>query len=241
MQIGTDFPKIEFQLFGLDLLEPNGIIGNTLIFLLSFFFFFKVKKLKKDGDATFIKNWRLFYLTFGITFFTGGLGHLFYNYFEVAGKIPSWFISFFSPYYIEQAMITIYPNKEKQPLFRKISRLKLILFICAEAVLLINYDISHKPELGLIIPSLSSILGLVTCLGVLGLYYKKAIHRSFINLWYAMLVLLFSLLPQVFKFNIHPYWDRNDLSHFLLLFTLILYYLAIKHYHSYKVNSVTAV
>ncbi|HNS42421.1 MAG TPA: hypothetical protein PKN22_06650 [Taishania sp.] len=236
MQIGTDFPKIEFQLFGLDLLEPNGFIGNFLIFLLSMYFYFKVKKIEQQGSNDFLKNWRLFYLFFGFSFFLGGFGHLLYNYFQVAGKIPSWFFSLFAPYYIENAMISIYPNEKRKPLYRKISLLKLVILIAAEAILLINMDISHKPEIGLIIPSLASVLGLVLCLGVLGIYYKTKIHDSFINLWYAMLLLFFSLLPQIFKFNIHPYWDRNDLSHFLLLFTLVLYYQAVKKHHEFELT-----
>ena len=44
MLIGVEYDKIEFQLFGLDLLEPNGVFGDIIIFALSIFFAYKIKK-----------------------------------------------------------------------------------------------------------------------------------------------------------------------------------------------------
>lgn len=239
MQIGSDFPKIEFQFLGLDLLEPNGFIGNFLIFSVSIFFFFKVRKLEKSGSSDFLRNWRLFYITFGFSFLLGGFSHLLYNYFEIAGKIPSWFLAMFAPFFIEQAMISIFPNKKKRTFFKKLSFYKLIVFVLLEAIVLINFDISEVPEKGLIIPSLCSALGLIISLGVLGLYYKKRIHNSFINLWFAMIVLFFSSLPQIFKINLHEYFDRNDLSHSLLIVSLILYYKTVKNHADFKLNALS--
>ena len=44
--IGEDYPKIEFQLFGLDLLEPMAMITNFILGSLALFFAYKVSKIE---------------------------------------------------------------------------------------------------------------------------------------------------------------------------------------------------
>ena len=54
MIIGADFPKIEFSLFGLDLVEPNAFIGDTLILAVALLFAYKTHKI--SGDQPFYKQ-----------------------------------------------------------------------------------------------------------------------------------------------------------------------------------------
>lgn len=229
MLIGVDYPKVEFELFGLELVEPNGFIGDVLIFILALYYFFKMKKLEGYDTNVFLKNWRSFYLWFGLSFLVGGFGHLFYKYLEIAGKTPSWYLALLAPYFIEQAMLSIYPKVEKRAIFMRISLIKLLVFVVLETILLLTLDISSAPEKGMHLVTISTTLGLVLCLGVLGSCYQKRIHLSFRYMWIAMFVLLFTAIPQLIKFNPHQYWDRNDLSHTLLLVTLVLYYQTIKN------------
>lgn len=230
MLIGQDYPKIEFELFGLDLVEPNAFIGDLIIFLVALYYYFKVKKQELNGSDDFLKNWRLFYLWFGISFLCGGFGHVLYNYTGVMGKTPSWFLGLLAPYFIEQAMLSIYPNVSRRKLFRQISTIKLVVFALLELVILCVFDISDAPEKGLLLPTLSTTAGLFICLGILGFYYQRKLHPSFKYLWYAMIVLILSAIPQAMKINIHQYWDRNDVSHIFLLLALVLYYQTIRHY-----------
>jgi hypothetical protein len=234
MLIGQDFPKIEFELFGLDLLEPNCFIGNVVIVFVSFYYFFKVRKQKISCPSEFLRNWKLLYLSFGISFLFGGFGHLIYNYTGYIGKSPSWFVALLSPYFIERAMISIFPNRHKRRLFRRIALAKLIFFTLVEIAVLVFLDISKTPEIGLLPPTLSTTLGLLICLGVLGAYYQAIFHNSFKYLWYAAVVLLLSGIPQALKINIHPLFDRNDLSHVFLLVSLVIYYQTLKKYEDFK-------
>lgn len=231
MLIGEDYLKIEFELFGLDLVEPNAFIGDFVIFGVAIYYYLRIKK---DPRLTsFLKNWKLFYLWFGISFLCGGFGHLLFNYTGVLGKAPSWFLGMLAPYFIEQAMLSIYPNENKRKLFRKISSAKLILFTILELIILSVFDISEAPEKGLLLPTLSSTIGLFICLGILGVYYQKRIHPSFRYLWYSVVVLILSAIPQILKINFHQYWDRNDMSHVFLIISLILYYQTIKQYKKF--------
>ncbi len=54
MLIGEDFDKIEVTLLGLDLVEPNVMIGDGIVFILCFCFSFRVKKLDFNDGYTSI-------------------------------------------------------------------------------------------------------------------------------------------------------------------------------------------
>lgn len=227
MLIGSDYPKIEFQLFGLDLLEPNGFVGNSLIFIFSLIFYFKTKRLQVENHV-FYRNWRLFFIFFGFTFFFGGLSHLLFHYFGINGKFLSWYLGIFAPYFIEQAMLSIFPDENKRKLFRLLSICKLILFLVIELYVMLFVDLSNAPEKGLLIPSLATATGLILGMGVLGIYYQRIYHQAFKYLVWSVLILFISTIPQMFKINIYPLFDRNDLSHFLLIVTLFFYFQCLK-------------
>jgi hypothetical protein len=62
MIIGADFPKIEFSLFGLDLVEPNAFIGDTLILAVALFFAYKTHKYLQINLFTSTGNGSLSFL-----------------------------------------------------------------------------------------------------------------------------------------------------------------------------------
>jgi hypothetical protein len=64
----------------------------------------------------------------------------------------------------------------------------------------------------------------------MGYYYQKTISPSFKYLWISALVLIPTAIIQSKKINIHQWFDRNDVSHILLIVSLFLYYKAIKGY-----------
>ncbi len=103
MLIGSDYPKIEFEAFGLDLVEPNAMYGDALICFVALFIAYKLSKMPIQN--TFFKSWRYFFIIFGIGFFFGGLGHMMYNYWGLPGKYTSWYSGIFASFFIERAMI----------------------------------------------------------------------------------------------------------------------------------------
>ena len=46
MLIGRDYDKIEFSFLGLDLLEPNAFIGDTIILITAIIIALKIKKIQ---------------------------------------------------------------------------------------------------------------------------------------------------------------------------------------------------
>ena len=138
MRIGSDFEKIEFNFCGFDLLEPNSLIGNTILFISALIISRKVQKL--SIETPFFNFWRVFFIAFGCSFFIGGLGHGFYNYWGVVGKYPGWIASIISLYFMERAMLSLlkYPRRS---VFVFLSKIKLLMFLVLELT------ISTSPDL----------------------------------------------------------------------------------------------
>ena len=87
MLIGSDFPKISWKPFGLDLVEPNAMIGDALILLVALTFAYKASKI--SGNNTYYLRWKWFFIVFGSGFFFGGTDYdeWYYNDIENTIKI----------------------------------------------------------------------------------------------------------------------------------------------------------
>jgi hypothetical protein len=232
MLIGEDFNKMEFNLFGLDLVEPNALIGDTVILLVSLFLAYKTSKIQ--DDRRFFTYWKWFYIVFGLGFFAGGLGHAFFNYWGVPGKYASWLIGIVAVVFIELAMVSVFPNESKQKLFKNLILGKLILAFFAELIALSLLDLSTDPSKGLIIPTINSVIGLGLVLGGLAAYYQRVIDPGFKYLWWSTLVLIPNTAIQGMKINIHPWFDRNDFSHVLLIGSCFIYMMTISRFSTVK-------
>ena len=222
MKIGEDYPKIEWDVLGFELLEPNAFVGDALIALVAIVLFFKSRKLYRKNKNSYNFLWMWFFMFFGAGFFVGGIGHLLYNYLGVYGKCGAWFIGIFSSLILELAMVS--QLTKHKAIFEKAIFLKASLAFIALVVLVSSIDLTAEPLKGLIIPVINSFIGLLFALAYLGYHYTKTISREFRFLYWSILVFLPTIPLQAFKINFHQWFDRNDVSHVLIIITLILYY-----------------
>lgn len=226
MIIGQDFEKMRFSAFGLDLLEPNAIIGDLLIFFLSLFFAFKVYPL--ISTKKFFKYWFYFFIVFGFGFLLGGLGHLFFNYWGIPGKYAGWYFSVFSVFFAEQAMLDAWQNLKLKTLFQKISVVKLFIVLIAMFLFYNFSNFEADEQRGLLIPAANSFVGLFSTVGFLSWQFQTKVHDSFKFFWVGVLITIPSGVFQMFKINIHPWLDRNDVAHILLIISIFFYFRAIR-------------
>ena len=231
MLIGQDFDKIETTIFGYKFLEINALFGDTIILIVALFLAYKVSKFTLQ--TPFFNNWKRFFIIFGIGFFAGGLGHFVFHYWGLSGKYASWYLGIIAVYFVERGVVSIYPNEKWRHRFNVFFTIKLLLSIIAATCVFVFIDISQDPQKGLLVPSLNSIIGLGITLGVLGYYYQKTITNSFKYLWISTLILIPTAIFQSKKINFHQWFDRNDVSHILLIISLIIYYKAIKGYYEH--------
>jgi hypothetical protein len=226
MRIGSNYDKIEWKVFNLDLLEPIGFFGDLII--AGFCFYFAYKILKMNTKVRFFYYWRWFFITFGISMIVGSFGHLLYNYTGAFGKWFGWLGSLITSIFLEMAFISIYPNTKIKKNLYVISYVKLVLMFIIELLILSFADIDKNQALGLIVPSINFFIGIGFCAGYLGYYYQKTISENFKFFWIGVLVLVPATALQLLKINPHQYFDRNDLSHLILILSLILFYQGLK-------------
>lgn len=234
MRIGESYDKISFDAFGLELLEPNAFAGDMLLFFFSLFFAYKIRKM--NISQPFFRFWIYFFLFFGVSFFLGGFGHLLYNYWDIPGKTPSWYLGIIAVYFIESAMISIHPNRKLARTLSIISSIKLVFAIIAAICVNIFVDLAADYSKGMIVPTINSTIGLVFSLGVLGFIYSGKI-RAFKYFWISVLLLLPAVFLQSQNINFARWFDKNDASHVLLIVGLCFYYFGVRGYANHLSNS----
>jgi len=231
MLIGEEFDKIEFQFFGLDLLEPNAFAGDLIIFIVSFYFAYK---LKSFFQTPFIKNWYRFFILFGLGFLFGGFGHFFYNYWGTPGKYVGWFSGFIYVFFIEQAMLPFIKNKKQRGTLILISKIKMVLAFIAEIFVVSTVDLEVNYTPAMKVPLLNSSVGLIFSLAILGYFFMKRISPGFKYFIFSVLIMLPSLLFQVLNINIAPWFDKNDAGHLFVVVGVFFYYFGVKRVAQYQ-------
>jgi hypothetical protein len=213
--IFADFEKIQFTLFGLDLVEPMALITDSILGALSVYFAIRIKRLKTKHP--FFEYWYWFFIVFGIGAFYGGLAHGFFNYWGVLGKFPSWIAGPISIYLLEQAMISASKNNKQIKILKGISFWKMIIVFTIWILLLCFAPVWEKPSIGFLPIAINTIVGVVGAAGFLAhSYLKKGISQSYRYFKLGVLVMLPTAFVFLMKINLHPWFDKNDLSHVLL-------------------------
>lgn len=226
--IGSDYEKLTVQLFGCDLLEPNTFIGDVIIFAVAIILAYKTAKF--SAKEKYFLYWKWFFIVFGFSFLAGGFGHLFYNYWGVPGKLAAWYTGMLATFLVELAFLSIFPNEKWKKRLITFAVVKMVAAFVAEAYVLATYDLSADQSKGLFIPTLSSVLGLALVFGVLATYYKNRLDKSFGIFHITIVIMLVPVFFQLFKINFAQWFDRNDVSHVMILASLPLYYYAVRRY-----------
>ena len=110
------------------------------------------------------------------------------------------------------------------------SLFKLVLALLLELGVFYAIDMSKDHSIGLRIPAINSAIGFVFSLVILGNKYREEIDKNFVFMIYGVLLLIPSGLFISFKINLHPWFDKNDFGHLLLIVAMFLYFKAIKSY-----------
>lgn len=223
--VGIDFPKIEFQLFGLDLLEPMALITDGVLGFLSIFFAYRIAKV--DSNLPFYKYWKLFFLVFGIGMIFGGIGHTFYNQLGMYGKVWAWIYGPIGIFLAEKAMIATHWDQNKKQLFNKLIIIEMILTYIAFVILLIFADESKKSTLPFLPIAINTMVGFIGFVGVLSFKYTEKLSAKFKYFWLGILIMLPTALIFLMKINLHQWFDKNDFSHILFIIGITYFFLGV--------------
>lgn len=233
--ISSDADIIEFVLFGLDLLEPNVLITDALLGLLSVFFARKIALL--PSTHMFFRNWQLFLLLFGVGTILGGIGHAFYNYLDLGGKIPAWLFAIVSVYFIESSMLSIHPDQKFAGKLSLLSSGKLVLMLLLLGAILVFAAPGNKISFSILLVILNSLMGVTLSAGYLGLhYYRIGLSSHFIYFFIGVLIMIPSSAVFLFEINLLRWFDKNDLSHLILAIGISFFYVGVLQLHQQDVQ-----
>jgi hypothetical protein len=208
----VDFEIIDFSFFGLSLQEPMAIVTNWLISGFSFYAYFKLRNQK---DA-FQKSFSIFYLILGISMIFGGLGHAFYQYTGIVGKYPAWILGIVAGFFAGKAILKIWGERR--------GHFALTVFLLVKSFTLIILSVLYQ---SFIFVAVDSVLTYIIYLGLLPLSLWKQINQMKYFV-FGVLVLTPSIFIFLLNFNLHKYFNRDDLSHILMLSCIILFYFGAK-------------
>ena len=197
---------IEFKVGSLTLQEPMALITNWMMSLFSLYAFFKLKKTNFEE----VVLWRKFFFWFTITSFFAGLGHLFFQQLGIPGKYPNWITSVLAGFYAGFAMLFNF----------KSNFLKSFLIIKGISLLLLSI-IFQK----FIFIAVDAILTYIIYCGIIGYKLTKSISLYYKFMYLGVLVCIPSVFIFLLQLNPHKWLNKDDLSHLLMLFCLIFFYL----------------
>jgi len=207
--------KIIIDWDGLIIMEPMGIFWNWLITLTCVTAYLRLSKLQHPP----YRHWKLFFLLFGVACFFGGLGHGLYHYWGQAGKAIPWTMGIIAIYFAETGIYSFIPpqrTKLKKSL-EVFSQVKLVVMLIG--MTLISYDFIWAKS--------NSVIGLTAIVGIGGLILSRK-YPELIYFTIGVLVMSSAAFIHGFDVNLHMWFNRDDLSHLIIIAGMGLFYLALR-------------
>lgn len=225
MLIGLDYEKIEVIISGYIIQEPNAVITDLLMAIVSVFL--GIFLLRKRQNSAFETWWISFFFLFAISSFLGALGHGFFIYWGVAGKFPNWITAIPIIYFIERAMLSLLANEKRKERLILLALYKMILVYSVFIWICIVFPIQEKPQIAFLPLAINTIVGVILSAGILGYQYSKK-EESFKLIYFGVIAMIPSAFVFLIKINPAPWFDKNDLSHVLMTIGIVFFYFGIE-------------
>jgi hypothetical protein len=223
MIIGQDFPKLEWSFMDYIILEPNALVTDSIMALVSFYLGYLI--FKKQVNTTLSNRWMYFFFLFGFSSFLGGLGHALFYYFGAMGKMPNWITGIIAIYMIEYAMSAEIVSVDFRKKYEKFIFWKMILVFAIFFWVVSTQAIDEKPELGFLPLAIHTIVGVFSSAGIIGYSLSKTKHESFKFFYWGVAIILPSAFFFLLKINPVNWFDKNDVSHLFITAGIIFFYL----------------
>jgi len=225
MLIGEDFSKIQVDLNGLILLEPNAVISDFVMASVSFLIARRLYEKRRTHG--FMKYWYYFFLTFALGSILGSIGHGLFYYFGPQGKFPTWISAILSTYFIEKAMIKSFERYNKNNTLGKIVFFKMIFIFLLVITVISSAAFDQDHTIGFLPIAINTILGVFVSVSIVGAANVKS-QKGFQWLLFGVVAMLPSAVIFLMKINLFQCFDKGDLSHVFMTIGVCLYYVGIK-------------
>jgi len=190
-------------------MEPMVFLTNWLITAQCFYFFYKMSSLK--AGPRYLTYWMYFFLLFGASTFFGGLSHLLFHYFELAGKIPGWSLAILSITCLEYAVF--HNNAEKHRLWIRLVGLQTVIIF-----VLLAWDFRF------VWVSVQTVIGLILVLGIYSIAQLKSGHQQWKGFLIGIGWMVLSVPVVALELDVSVWFNRHDISHLLMMLCLYHFY-----------------
>lgn len=207
--------KMRFELFGMDLLEPTAILWNLAVAAASLIFYIQLKTIRTGSG--FLKFWRLFFFLFFVASLFGAVGHGWFLYFGLYGKIVPWTSTIFAIAAAEMAMASLLKRGLLRNLIFGITALQLASTLAITAFLQDFLPVA-----------INTIVGLLLIVTPLSIVHQVNYSKHFRLFWIGVITLLPSAFFFLLKINLHPLFTKDDASHLFILICLAFFYAGVK-------------
>lgn len=216
----AQMPSVKW--FGITILEPFTVLTNLLIAFACFYAYYSLKKRKLN--VTFTHRYMgYFFLLIGFATIIGGVvGHAFLYATGLYGKIPGWYTSMAGVALFERAAI-----EHARPLMNK----KIgIFFSVFNYIEIFTFMALSLGTLNFLFVELHAFYGLFAVVFCFELFvYSKTKDPALKNIFIATACGVIAILCHAFKLSINRWFNYNDVSHLVMVATIIFYYKAAKN------------
>lgn len=196
------------------------LITNGLIALFSFWAY---RSLNQDEAKN--PYWKLFFLFLGVSSFIGALGHTFFQYFGIPGKMPSWTIATMGNVCSALAILKYDQKIEaKNP---------WVIFVFAKSAVCLTLALVKFKFMFIACDAIVSYLMFTGGYAVY-LMQKGVIEMKFMIL--GVCVMLPSAFVFIFKFSPFLWLNKDDISHLLIVFGVACFYVGAKKLQTNKLS-----
>lgn len=196
-------------------LITNGIIA--------FFSFWAYRSLKQDEGKN--PYWRLFFLFLGVSSALGALGHTFFQYCGIPGKMPSWTIATMGN--VCSALAILKYNQKIE-----VKNPWVIFVFLKSAVFLTLALVKFK----FMFIAFDAIISYLLFTGGFAAYLMRRGMTEMKFMIIGVLVMLPSAFVFIFKFSPFLWLNKDDISHLLIVLGVACFYVGAKKFQSNKLS-----
>ena len=213
MHLAVFMEKIQFELFGLQLLEPMALVMNLFLSVQSLIYY---RLVKTRYNTDFSNAFSGFFLFFGISAFFVAWSHLFFNYWGLYGKIPGFTAAIIGICLLECAMLYLLIPKKQTIYLLSIWLIGLVIF----ALLLYKIDFLWI--------AVHTGIGIILFVGGTSLRAIVKGNNHYYFLFLGVISMLLTLPIELFNINLHPWFNHQDFSHIFMIITLFCFHKGIE-------------
>ena len=194
--------KIEFEFWGLQLLEPMALVLNLIMSFQSFRYY---QKISNSLASPFSVYFGKFFFFISISAFFAAWSHLFYNYLGMYGKIPGFTTNIIAISMLEYAMVTYFYPKGHVLLKSIIG----LLMMSAFGLLIF--------KLNFLWVAIHTGIGVILFLGVPITFriLKRADQARFF--FWGFISMLMTLPVELLELNLNSWFQHQDISHVFMI------------------------